>query len=453
MFGPRIKRQSIPTPCPTSTEESPLLPSQLTNTGDTVSVPVRRPLVHIDELFSAGSIGSAFVALCSSTLGVGSLSLPWAFQQCGAGIGTALLLFSALASVFSIRLLVQLYAITGITSFVSLAYHAFGKGGRIFTQIVLLIISFGAAVSCIVAVGNLLPEATRSLLHHTHPLQSESILQLFLITLIMLPLCFFRRISTLRVFTLIATVGFVALALVFAVKGGMALHSHQVHLSEFKLIKDHSAVLLALPLFVFAFTCQLNVLQIYGELDDKDPNSMAWAVDVAAVIEFLVYLIIAATGSLLFDGQVHGNVLENFDMNETLSALTQLFVCIAIILTFPLNIYPARQVLESMLFEYTHPSRFRECSQTILLVLCAWLISLIMNKLQLLFALLGSTCCFLISYIMPTAFYLTLMPSRRGRKLKRTICWILLCISTLLAIFITAKTLQYAIDTAKKGKL
>jgi hypothetical protein len=79
------------------------------------------------DFFREGSTRGSIFNLCSATLGAGALSLPLAFSKTGVVLGTVLLMTAAVATLFSIKLLIMTAKSTGLKSYEEMTVALFGK--------------------------------------------------------------------------------------------------------------------------------------------------------------------------------------------------------------------------------------------------------------------------------------------------------------------------------------
>lgn len=204
-----------------------------------------------------------------------------------------------------------------------------------------------------------------------------------------------------------------------------------------------------------------NIFSIYNELNDPTMTVMNRSVTIAVGLTTFVYLLIGFSGYFLYGRNVAGNMLQNFDIREPISALAQGSIGIAIILTFPLNIYPARFTLQTMLNREEHlhsPPPPTNHSQTIVLTLglvfTAFFVAVYVPSISELFSFLGATTGSLIAFILPAIFYLRLTPllpsssqpeeeyDVKVMRRNRMICILMATGGTLLATITTFRSLQ-----------
>ena len=132
-------------------------------------------------------------------------------------------------------------------------------------------------------------------------------------------------------------------------------------------------VLMAMPTCVFAFDCQLNSFEIFDELRPRTLGRMHWVVTAAVAGCGILYWLIGVGGFAIFGVETETDVLLNFrpaaaivTMNGTsptggagsstrLSTtpwyvtLANLGVCLKMVMSFPLNVFPARDAVYHIL--------------------------------------------------------------------------------------------------------
>ena len=81
---------------------------------------------HERHFFSPGSIKASVFTLIVSIVGAGMLSLPFALQQSGLLIGILLFIIGAVASYFSLRIIVVSASYSGRSTYGTIAYALLG---------------------------------------------------------------------------------------------------------------------------------------------------------------------------------------------------------------------------------------------------------------------------------------------------------------------------------------
>lgn len=103
-----------------------------------------------------GSLSSSVFNLVSTIVGGGILSLPYAFATAGVLLGGICLAVSAVASDFSVYILVSCARRTGATTYEEVALFAFGRPARTATVFLLFAVTFLTSVAYIVLARDLL---------------------------------------------------------------------------------------------------------------------------------------------------------------------------------------------------------------------------------------------------------------------------------------------------------
>jgi amino acid permease len=108
------------------------------------------------------------------------------------------------------------------------------------------------------------------------------------------------------------------------------------------------SIVQACPIFFYAFSCQVNVAQIYEELPgpfgEEKIRKMGWVTWAAVSICGLLYAGISIVTLIDFGDDVKPNILSCYDLSvgDALLHVAFLAMACAVVMAFPLNIFPAR---------------------------------------------------------------------------------------------------------------
>ena len=334
--------------------------------------------------------------LCSATLGAGALSLPYAFRLTGLVPGIALLIFSAYATIVSIDIIINSCVVTRLYQYEDVSVRLVGPRAGRALEASLLIFCFGTAVAYIVAMGDILDQALRSLRiwesmasdgegthglgHALIMLYSRERVMISFWALVMFPLSLQRhveglqRVSSLGVLSII----FLALAAVIhSISHGIVIGKNY-HSSQSAQHFDEQASLLwpnsfwdvvrAFPIIMFAFSCQVNVCAIFEEIAGFDNEEVLIDAEGIAIAKVqskqrrmfnltrygitlctILYLSIGIFGYLDFSHATLDNILKNYCLpvtHDPLMITASIFVAVALLVAFPFNILPARVTLK-----------------------------------------------------------------------------------------------------------
>ena len=127
-------------------------------------------------------------------------------------------------------------------------------------------------------------------------------------------------------------------------------------------------VFAGLPIIMFAFSCQVNVISIYEELETASLERMSIVANSTVAICVLVYLLAGGFGYLEFGSATLDNVLTNFCVGVTRDPLViTAYICITVtvVMAFPLNIFPCRYTMDIIFRRCDNPRRRHLPSKTI----------------------------------------------------------------------------------------
>ena len=305
----------------------------------------------------AHHIPGAVANLCSATLGAGILALPFALYQAGLICGCILLLASAWATTSSINLLVEACDRYKLSTYEKVVEQILGQKARKVVEISILIFCLGTAVGYVIAVGDVLERVV-----YLSP--SRKRLAMTIVWLCaMLPLSCLKRIqsmqcaSTVGIFSIGTLLAAAIVHLVDPAEDSFISLSPGSSLESFLGPVDASwlGVLRACPIVFFAFSCQVNVAQIYDELpgrggEDK-VRTMGWVTLLAVGLCGLLYSSISLVSLMDFGSDVQPNMLSCYTLTgkETLLHIAFMAMALAIVMAFPLNVFPARVSIIQMI--------------------------------------------------------------------------------------------------------
>ena len=455
-----------------------------------------------------GSISSARFNILSTMVGGGCLSLPLAFQQSGnALVGPLLLIVVGFITDFCFRLLVasaiQLHPPhpykPGTDSFESVSSAAFGPKAYVMSMGLVTLMCLFGTVGYSVLLRDMM-EPINDMFHifssTTTSSSSSSIwmrknFTMFLIILIVTPAC------TLKTFTALKNCGAASMLSVLIIGACIVFRSVQCQIqdttttpwySHLTLFPESPRELLdAVPLYISCFVCHYNILPVHNELRDPTPSRVSWWLRSTTWYAVGLYLIMGFAGSsyghCTATGQVHGNVLLDFDEHDPLLMVGRMCLALTITLAFPMLVIPARDILlRSVILPYLKGSAVTTSTTTdeepttteqrlqepllsdeeegqehqqedeqdlhgsfvvrlltsILIFWTAGAVASCVESIDIVWDLLGSSLSILLSYLIPCGSYLVIMNNVSGCFWSKTLCWILILIFFPLMIVSTA---------------
>lgn len=505
--------ESTPSASPTEelTSDSALTASLATNyEGPTTddSEPQEMFVVpHTDDSIPsrAGTISSARFNILSTMVGGGCLSLPLAFQQSGNGLlGPLILILTGLMTDFCFRLLVasavHLNAphsrLPGKDSFESVTSAAFGPKAYVMSMGLVTAMCFFGAVGYSVLLRDMMEP-----LNDYWPLSGvfahgwiHKNFTLFLIILIVTPAC------TLTNFTALQKCGAASMTSILILGTCIVIRSVQCNLhaphpwyTYITFLPESPRDLLnALPLYISCFVCHYNILPVHNELKNPTPARVSLWLRSTTWFAVILYTIMGFAGSTYGhctpSGKVQGNVLLDFDKNDSLLLVGRMCLAITITLAFPMLVIPARDILlRSVILRFIYPSSSggqpaptdtdesttqlqeplladeeRQMDNTaaddmiiaaapyglrlatsIGIFWTAGLVASCVTSIDIVWDLLGSSLSILLSYLIPAGCYLVVMKdvTDTTTRLSKALCWGLILVFVPLMVISTGNAI------------
>ncbi|KAK6641854.1 hypothetical protein RUM44_013572 [Polyplax serrata] len=374
----------------------------------------------------------------NSIIGSGVIGIPFAFQQAGFGLGLILLLVVAVMSDFSLVLMVRCGHLAGDFSYQGIMNSAFGQAGFVLLSLLQFIYPFIAMVSYNVVVGDTITKFLVRLLKldPTSLFSQREVVVLFATAFVTLPLCLYKDIAKLAKVSLfsLACVGFILLAVIiefFSLYNVVPRTPDAWNFSNWNVIP-------AIGIMTFAFMCHHNTFLIYGSIRNATEEKWIKVTHYSLTVSYIIAALFGIVGYATFTGNSQGDLLENYCPDDDLINAARIFFSISILLTYPIECFVTREILESTILpKINWNSSFISHQHfiiTCLLILITYLLSMVTDCLGIVLELNGVLAAVPLAYILPALCYLKLEPSPILSKIK-------LCPMILLAFGISVATL------------
>ncbi|KAF8311366.1 hypothetical protein DL93DRAFT_2083351 [Clavulina sp. PMI_390] len=297
----------------------------------------------------------------------------------------------------------------------------------VFFDAAIAIKCFGVSVSYLIIIKGLMPSVVQAL--HTIS-GSETPLPWILVSgrfwlaafmLILIPLCFLRRMDSLRHMSYVALFTVVYLVIIVVVcyfdppKGSAPP-------GEWHYFNMTPNFISTFPTLIFGFTCSQNLFPIYNELASNTQKRMNLVMQVSVASAGVAYLLVAMFGYLSFGDNVGANIIAMYPESSLFIALGQFAVVILVLFSHPMQVHPCRTCLDKV-FDPKDPKAASENSaaemsalkHTLLtwgIIILGFTIAYYVDDLQIVLSFVGSTGSVTISFILPGLFYYKLFGQR-----------------------------------------
>jgi len=450
--------------------------------------------------------------LMNAILGSGILGLANTVANLGVVLFTVMLIGVSGLAFNSICLLLELCDFTGCSSYETLGRHAFGMFGKFLTAINIFVHTMGAMCSFLFIVKFELPEVVEVILgpDHCGMWYTNGDCLVILITLVVIvPLAAAKNIGFLGYtsgFAMCCMILFtgVVVAEKFVIPcpirdyASVSLEEsehiitttaseimsnltgqhhntteeHHCSEKEGSIYEDlkkglneqtcdvksftwNSNSAYAIPTMVFAFQCHASVLPIYTELSKPTVARMKKVAMISIGNVFVLYFLAAIFGYLTFYSATGAELLlmySAYNSGSFIILISRLMVLTCVIFSTPLLHYPARKALDQMLFEGKPFSWFRHLGIMVVLLTTVDLLVVFVPDIRLVFGLAGATCASMLVIILPSLFYIRIIPGSYKNP-KKIVALSLALIGTMFMVFSVALIILKIVQKSNEKSL
>ncbi|KAF7793498.1 hypothetical protein EIP86_004610 [Pleurotus ostreatoroseus] len=312
-----------------------------------------------------GTLHSSVGNLANTIIGSGMLTFPLAMATTGIIPGMITCLFSGCVASFGLYLL-SLCAVKAPhrrASFFAIAELTFPRAA-VFFDAAIAIKCFGVSIrarfhmvvrtSYLIIVKTLMPNVVAALYHDltspdTNPPDwaLSGRIWISLLMLILVPLCFLRRLDSLRHTSYIALFSVAYLVVIVVVCYFFPLKGTQPR-GEVHLIKFTPSFVSTFPVQVFAYTCAQNLFPIFNEIHKNTQPRMNIVIGTSIGGAALIYEIISIFGYLTFGSKVGANIIAMYPSTSLFIAVGQLAIAVLVLFSYPLQVHPCRNCLDKV---------------------------------------------------------------------------------------------------------
>lgn len=346
----------------------------------------------------------AVLLLLKAFIGTGILFLPKAFYNGGILFCLVTLLFFSTLSYWCFLLLIDVRVKTQVDSFGDIGKLYFGEKMRILILTSIVMAQIGFAAAYIVFVAQNLKSVAIALLGKDVTISFLIFSQL----VIFIPLSLTRKIAKLSGTALVADF-FILLGIIYIYYNC----SFEIVENGFKQVELFNPNSWTLFIGTAVFTYEGIGLLIPIQKSMKEPQKFSGCLGGVMVGITLVFVSIGAICYLAYGADVQTVILNNFPQNNRSVNVIQLLYSLAILLSTPLQLFPAIRILENGIFgthrsgKYNLKVKWRKNFFRITLIIITSLISWVGNSdLDKFVALIGSFACIPLIYIYPPLLHI-----------------------------------------------
>lgn len=361
-----------------------------------------------------GSPMGAAMLLLKSFVGTGVLFLPRAYLNGGMAFSNIVLLLIAIFSYYCFILLVNT-RLKVKASFGDMGGIIYGKHFRNMINFSLVISQIGFSSAYIVFVGENLQAFIEAVSHCKTSIDIKWVILMQMV--IFLPLSLYRNINHIQKMALAADL-FILLGLIYIYFYDIKTISHQGGISDIENFNPKDWTLF-IGTAIFTFEGIGLIIPIQGSM--KDPKKFPTVLASVMVIVAVCMISIGTLSYAAFGSHTKTVILSNMGQDNKFVNGVQFIYSVAILLSTPLQIYPAIEITSQQLFSRTGKYNpwikwKKNVFRFFMVMLCAMIAWLGANDLDKFVSIVGSFACIPLVYIYPPLMHYRAVATRPWQR-------------------------------------
>ena len=293
------------------------------------------------QRITGASVKKTYFLLMKSFIGTGILFLPRAFMNGGLIFSSITLLVVAFLTNWGMLLLIQVTQALPNKSFGDIAEHLYGPKAKAIVMMSIIFSQLGFCVAYFVFCAHNMKDAIA--LWTNCELQIDETWLIFGQILFYIPLSLVRRIHYFSYTSIIADI-FILAGVVYVLAGDFEMFGN---LPTVQYINSPDKIALFLGTAVYTFEGVGLIIPISQSM--SEPHKMGQVLSLCMFTVSIIYTIVGAVSYAAFGDKTETVILLNLPATPMLS-LVQAFYVLAIVLSWPLQLFPAIRILEQGIF-------------------------------------------------------------------------------------------------------
>jgi solute carrier family 38 (sodium-coupled neutral amino acid transporter), member 11 len=159
---------------------------------------------------------------------------------------------------------------------------------------------------------------------------------------IVIPISLIRDFTLFAKASLMSLIAIAYLTLVVVVRSAMLYSKTPSTPNAWAFV--HPGFFQSIAIISFAYVCHQNVLQIYSSVRRMEKHKFSVATHLSILIALCSYALIGISGYITFTGNTQGNILNNFEGDDTVVIIARFALGLTMLFTYPLVTSVGREV-------------------------------------------------------------------------------------------------------------
>ncbi|EPY30955.1 amino acid permease [Strigomonas culicis] len=223
----------------------------------------------------------------------------------------------------------------------------------------------------------------------------------------MLPLCIPKEVNSLRYFSTAAVsiiVYFVITMIIHSCQNGIKTGAYK----EMVMFQTGNTAVCGIAIFIFAFGCQLNVFEVFGELYKPTMRRLTITSFVASGGCFVLYVLAGLFGYMDFGSAVTGSALKLYNpVKSPMMGVGYAGLMLKLSVGYGLHSIPVRECAYHVLgLECRTLAYWKHALIVTFLALCSLILGLFIPRVNIVFGISGGLCGGFIAILFPGLMYM-----------------------------------------------
>ena len=280
------------------------------------------------------------INMLNSVLGAGVIGVAFSFRLVGYPLGIFMTILIACLSGWTMKLLVRCGEMTNRFRYPLLMDYVLGYRGFILSTVLQFAMAYGGLCAFYVIIGDNLPKLLSKL-----GLDVPRTIVLVLVYPIILSVSLLRNLSAL------AKASALSVGTIFFIIGVVVYRLfHGPYKNEPTVISDpESGFFGAVGILAFSFVCHHNTFLMRASLNNPTYERFSKVIYICFGTALSCCLVTGIIGYYVFGNRTKSDLLDSFAEN-TMSFCAKLAFCFIMMMTYPLELFVAREVADNLFF-------------------------------------------------------------------------------------------------------